>query len=134
MDSNALNPSVGSIILGLLLVLILAGVIYVIGVWAVAQFRRGRLNEETDSSYPETPQSGADRQAVAEVHERAQTAEAMAPDPATDAVEREVHGRQQMRQAPSRSVRPADAAQAPDVEPDSDAPSTSASHPPRAPL
>lgn len=67
-----MNINPGTVIIGLLLVLAFAGVIYVFGAWAVANMRRGRINEETDITYPDQPQSEADKQAVAEVREREQ--------------------------------------------------------------
>jgi len=111
MDTNGTGFGAGSIIIGLVLVLAVAGIIYMLGVWAVAQMRRGRVNEETDISYPAVPQGADDRRAVEEVQAHEQRATLLA-DNATDA---ELHdqavgqGMQPVRQSPTKAERPIDA-------------------------
>jgi len=111
MDTNGTGFGAGSIIIGLLLLLAVVASIYMLGVWAVAQMRRGRVNEETDISYPAVPQSADDRHAVEQVHAHEQSSTLRA-DNATDA---ELHdqavgqGMQPVRQSPTKAERPVDA-------------------------
>jgi hypothetical protein len=109
MDPNPLGPSFGSIIIGLILVMALATAIFLVGAWAVAQFRRGRVEEETDISYPDVPQSADDRRAVAKVYDRERASGGVTSDTATDMELREQAVGQPVRQSPTRAERPADA-------------------------
>jgi hypothetical protein len=120
MDPNPIDPGIGSIFGGLALVLGLGLVVLLAGIWVAAQFRRGRVNEETDISYPSVPQSADDRRAVAEVHER----ERVVGDNST--VESRMR---EIPQTPTRAERPADAEHRRGVDPVGDADST-----PRNPL
>jgi hypothetical protein len=121
MDPNPIDPGIGSIFGGLALVLGLGLLVLLAGIWVAAQFRRGRVNEETDISYPSVPQSADDRRAVAEVHARER---AVGDDHGTTGP-----GMREVSQTPTRAERPADAAHRRGVDPASDADST-----PRNPL
>lgn len=68
---NPTGAGVGSIFVGLLIVLGLAAVVYLVGVWAVANLRRGRVEEETTTAFPAQPQGEDDRREVEQVRERA---------------------------------------------------------------
>ncbi len=116
MDPNPVDPGIGSIFGGFALVLGLGLVVLLFGIWIVAQFRRGRVNEETDISYPSVPQGAADQRAVAEVHNRER---AVGESTVADAP-----GRREIPQTPNRTERPIDAADRRDenvVERNSDA-------------
>lgn len=119
MDTTAIGPSFGQVVLGLLTLLVLAGIIFAVGSLIVAQMRRGRVNEETDITYPNVPQSEADRRAVEHVHAHDERV-ALAPDNAIDANlhERAVgEGMRPVRQSPTQAERPADAEQRRGVAP-----------------
>lgn len=118
---------IGQIVLGLLLVMGLAVVVYLFGMLIVSRFRTGRVQEETDITYPAVPQSEDDRRAKEAIAHRDAT---VAPDNATDmalheqgartphadtATDEELRERamgepmREMRQSPTRSERPVDA-------------------------
>jgi hypothetical protein len=112
MTTDPLTPGIGTIILGLLLVLALAAIIYMLGVWAVARMRQSRVAEETDTSYPATPQGADDRRAVEQIHAR-ETNSTLPADNATDAALHEQavgQGMRPVRQSPHHAERPVDAA------------------------
>jgi hypothetical protein len=115
MDPNPMAPGIGSVIGGLVGVFILALVIYLVGAWVVAQFRRGRVEEETDISYPSVPQGEDDRREVAQIRER-ERAVGDHPVAAT--------GMREVPQTPTRAERPADAEHRRGVDPVGDADST----------
>ncbi len=115
MDPNPFDPGIGSILGGLAMVLVLGLVIYLFGVWVVAQFRRGRVNEETDIAYPSVPQSADDRREVAEIRQRERTV----GDHSTAE-----GGMREVAQTPSRAERPADAEHRRGVDPVGDADSS----------
>ena len=133
MGPNTTGFGGGSIIIGLLLMLAVAAVIFMFGVWAVAQLRRGRVNEETDISYPAVPQGADDRRAVEQVQAREKSGTLQA-DNATDM---ELHEQavsqsmQPVRQSPTQAERPADATYKRGVAPNSD---TSEAQDDRSPL
>jgi hypothetical protein len=125
MDPNPLDAGIGSIIGGILIVAGLALAVIVVGVFIAAQFRRGRVNEETTITFPDEPQSADDRREVAAVEQR----------------EREVGGAtavagggRPVRQSPSRAERPVDAAHERGVDPAGDAASSGEGRPTRNPL
>jgi hypothetical protein len=64
------GAGVGSIIIGLLMVMALATVVFLFGVWAVSNFRRGRVEEETSTSFADRPAGADDQRELAEVQER----------------------------------------------------------------
>jgi hypothetical protein len=121
MDPNPIDPGIGSIFGGLALVFGLGLIVLLAGIWVVAQFRRGRVNEETDISYPSVPQSADDRRAVAEVRERERAV--------GDHHGAAGAGMREVPQMPTRAERPADAEHRRGVDPVGDADST-----PRNPL
>lgn len=117
----------GQIIIGLLLVIGAAVVIYLFGMMIVSRFRAGRVQEETSISYPSVPQSEDDRRAMDAITHRN---EPVAADNATDMALHEQGARQpaadtatdgelreraigtpmrEVRQSPTRSERPVDA-------------------------
>lgn len=132
------GAGIGSIVLGLVMVLALALVIYALGAWVVGNFRRGRIEDETDISYPTNTTHPDDRRAQAEVQRRdqhalradnatdaqlhGQAAATPAADTATDETLREqaVGARRPVRQSPARSERPADAFQEQGIAPKSE--------------
>lgn len=67
---NPTGAGLGSIIVGLLIVMALATAVYMLGVWAVARMRHGRVEDETTISYPDQPQGADDRRAVEQIAER----------------------------------------------------------------
>jgi hypothetical protein len=113
---NPNDAGIGSIVIGLLLVLAGAAAIYMFGMLIVSRFRAGRVNEETDITYPDNPQSDADRRAVETVHQN----ERVGADNATDM---ELHEQavgepiRPVRQSPTQRERPADADYTPGVAP-----------------
>lgn len=121
MDPNPIDPGIGSIFGGLALVLGLGLVVLLAGIWVAAQFRRGRVNEETDISYPSVPQSADDQRAVAEVRHRER---AVGDHDVVDAP-----GMREVPQTPTRAERPVDAEHRRGVNPVGDANDT-----PRNPL
>lgn len=64
------GAGVGSIIIGLLIVMALATAVYLFGVWAAGNFRRGRVEEETSTSFADRPAGADDRRELGEVRER----------------------------------------------------------------
>lgn len=116
-----MNPNdvgIGSILIGLLLVLAGAAAIYLFGMLIVSRFRAGRVNEETDITYPSNPQTEADRRAVETIHRR--DSENLAPDNATDVALHEQsvgESARPVRQSPTQVERPADASYTPGVAP-----------------
>jgi hypothetical protein len=86
-----MNPNdvgIGSIVIGLLLVMGLAIAVYLFGVLIVSRFRSGRVNEESDITYPSNPQTDADRRALEQIQSREPSAP-VAADTATDMAMRE---------------------------------------------
>lgn len=69
---NPTDANLGSIIVGLLIVMTLATAVYMLGVWAIANMRRGRVEDETTITYPDQPQSADDRHAVERIAQREQ--------------------------------------------------------------
>jgi Na+-transporting methylmalonyl-CoA/oxaloacetate decarboxylase gamma subunit len=114
-----IGPSLWQIVVGVLMLLVLAGVVYAIGALIAAQLRRGRIAEETDITYPAVPQSEADRRAVEQVHAREERV-ALQPDNAADAsLHEQAVGSdvRPVRQSPSHAERPADATERRGVAP-----------------
>ncbi len=115
MVMNMPGFGVGSIIIGLLLLVAVVALIYMLGVWAVAYMRRERVNEETDISYPAVPQGADDRRAVEQVHAHEQSATLRA-DNATDAeldAQAVGQGMQPVRQSPPTATSEAKDARSP---------------------
>lgn len=116
------GPNPGTVI-GMLLVVILLGLaIYAFGALVMGFFRRGRLEEETDTAYPAEPQSETDQRAVDYIHER----DERATGHIFDADEAELGGRRVVRQSPTQAERPVDRADRNDDDP--------ADYPSRPPL
>ena len=110
MDPNPfVNPPLIFIVFGLAMVMLLAAVIYGLGVWGGSKMRQGRINDSTDIPYPDQPQSEDDRETVA--HARAEGA--LGTRVVSDQQIRELElgaDRKVMPQTPSSAERPADAA------------------------
>lgn len=83
---NPTGAGVGSIIIGLLIVMALATAVYMLGVWAVANLRRGRVEQETSTTFEAQPRGKDDQRELEQVQERER---AVGADNATDKAIRE---------------------------------------------
>jgi hypothetical protein len=104
---NPTGVGVGSILIGLLIVMTLATAVYLLGMWAVARMRRGRIEDETTITFPDQPRSEDDRREVEEVRARQRQEGGGTGDLSERAVG---HGMRPARQSPSHlGERPVDA-------------------------
>ncbi|HMQ31904.1 MAG TPA: hypothetical protein PKD53_14340 [Chloroflexaceae bacterium] len=110
MDPNPfVNPPIGLIIFGLVIVLLLAAVIYGLGAWGAGKMRQGRVEDSTDIPYPDRPQSADDRETVAHARAEAAASDRVVSDQQIRELELGAD-RKVVPQTPTRGERPVDAA------------------------